>query len=158
MPTYVNNTLRKDLEEISKDLLGTVNAAAEKFKGISEKEWSTPTSEGAWCKKEILGHLLVSASNNHIRFVRIQLVTNDFTGLSYEQDFFVSSQKYKDRSASELIELWVSFNRHLAHVIKHIDPSKLNVICKIGNSEPVPFLFVIEDYLGHLKHHLKQTI
>jgi hypothetical protein len=113
MPTYVNNDLRKDLEEISKDLLNTVNSAAEKFKGISEKEWSTPTSEGAWCKKEILGHLIDSAANNHIRFVRIQLATYEFKGLSYEQDFFVSSQKYKNRSAAALIELWVSFNRHL---------------------------------------------
>src|ERR1700722_9749793 len=158
MPTYVNKDLRKDLEEISKDLLVTVNDAADKFKGISEQEGSTPTSEGGWCKKEILGHLLDSASNNHIRFVRIQLAANEFKGLSYEHDFFVSSQKYKKRSAIELIELWVSFNRHLAHVINHIDPSKLNVICKIGDSEPVPFLFVIEDYLGHLKHHLKQIL
>jgi|SRR6185312_276509 len=158
MPLYVNGDLRKDVKEISTDLLKTIDQAAKKFAFISEEQWSKQPSPESWSKKEILGHLIDSAANNHIRFVRAQLAETEFTGLSYEQTFFVSSQQYQQRSSTEIIELWQAYNRHLAHVISHIDTSKLNVICKIGQSEPATLLFIVEDYLAHLKHHLEQIV
>ena len=158
MPVYVNQPLRKDLNLVSNALLSAINEAKEKFKALSESDWSFKKSPANWSKKEVLGHLLDSAANNHIRFVRAQLMEKEFVGLGYEQDFFVKLNHYQERSAGELIELWAVYNRHIAHVIKHVDASKLDIICKIGDSEPVTLLFVIEDYIEHIKHHLKQII
>ena len=46
-----------------------------------------------WSKKEFLGHLIDSATNNHQRFVRAQATPRlDFPG--YEQEFWVSTQAY----------------------------------------------------------------
>jgi hypothetical protein len=158
MPTYVSHGLRNDVTQISIELLKIIDEAFEKFKLIPEKEWSARPSPEQWSKKEVIGHLIDSAANNHIRFVRAQLAQNEFVGLSYEQSFFVSAQQYQQRGHTELIELWLAYNRHLAHVIRHIDSTKFNVLCKIGQNEPVTLLFVVEDYIGHIKHHLKQII
>ena len=44
-----------------------------------------------WAKKEILGHLLDSASNNHQRFVRATLQgTSPFTFPGYDQNALVA--------------------------------------------------------------------
>lgn len=150
--------MENNLNTIAEQLLKDITKASEQFKSISEKEWSNKPAPGKWSKKEILGHLIDSAANNHLRFVRAQLAEGEFVSFSYEQDFFVKSQHYQERPAADLIQLWSSYNRHLSHVIKHIDASKLNISCKIGQYEPVTFSFIISDYVRHLEHHLSQII
>jgi hypothetical protein len=150
--------MENKLNKIAEQLLKDITNASEQFKGISEKEWSYKPAPGKWSKKEILGHLIDSAANNHLRFVRAQLAEKEFISHSYEQDFFVASQHYQQRSTAELIQLWLAYNHHLSHVIKHIDTSKLNITCKIGTNEPVTLSFIINDYVTHLEHHLSQIL
>lgn len=145
------------LEETSDKLLQIINDAKERFKSISAEEWNTKPAPEKWSKKEILGHLIDSAANNHLRFVRAQLADDIYTGIAYEQDFFVSSQHYATAEVEEVIELWYAYNRHLAFIIKYIDPTKLDVLCHIGDYPPVLFSFIITDYINHLLHHLKKV-
>src|SRR5207302_10752544 len=77
-----------------------------------------------WSKKEILGHLIDSAGNNHQRFVRAQLVPHlDFP--EYDQDRWVAAQSYATQSWTELIDLWAALNRHILHVLKAMPESAL---------------------------------
>ncbi len=55
-----------------------------------------------------------------------------------------------------LVDLWASYNRYLAHVIGHLPAGKLDVVCRIGSNAPVSLRFLVEDYVGHLMHHLDQ--
>ena len=142
------------LQETSDKLLHTINDAKAKFANITWQQWDEKPSATVWSKKEILGHLIDSAANNHLRFVRAQQVDDTFKSHGYEQNFFVSSQHYQDTPASELIDLWYAYNRQLANVIKHIDSTKLSVTCFIGEHEPMTFSFVITDYVTHMIHHL----
>ena len=159
MSHYVSaEGLSKDLNQISLSLLNTVNEAGKSFSKLNERDWSAIVSTEKWSKKEILGHLIDSAANNHIRFIKAQLAKEEFVGVGYEQNFFVASQHYQDRNAADLIQLWTIYNLHIAHVIRHVDSSKLDIKCKIGDYEPVTLLFLIEDYIGHIKHHLKQIL
>ena len=109
---------------------------------------------GKWSRKEILGHLIDSAANNHQRFVRLQhekvLVLP-----SYQQEEWVRTQNYAARGWRDLVELWLAYNRHLAHVIRHADASTAGHIWK-GPAGDVDLQFLIEDYLRHLRHHLEQ--
>jgi hypothetical protein len=146
------------LQETSERLRMLINGAKERFASIDEATWNAQRSPGKWSKKEILGHLVDSAANNHLRFVKAQLADDIFTGTIYEQDLFVSSQRYRDENIEELIELWYAYNRHLVHVIKHIDPEKLNIVCRIGHYPDVTFSFLITDYVTHLEHHLEQLL
>ena len=109
----------------------------------------------AWSIKEILGHLVDSAANNHQRFVRAQ-EADRFAAPGYAQEHWVTSQGYQDRPWAELVELWRLYNRHLAHVMRRIPMEKRAVACVIGSDDPVTLEFLVDDYLVHLKHHLEQ--
>jgi hypothetical protein len=108
-----------------------------------------------WSKKEILGHLIDSAANNHQRFVRAQL-SKELSFPGYEQESWIRVQHYQTASWKDLISLWENYNRHIAHVISTMPADVLNNICIVGNGEPVTLLFLVEDYVRHMEHHLKQ--
>lgn len=124
---------------------------------ISESESSTRPAPDKWSKKEILGHLVDSASNNHQRFVRAQL-SSEIRLPEYEQDHWVRAQSYQTESWEDILELWKSFNLHLLHVAARIPVDKTNSLCFIGESEPVTLEFLFSGYVHHLKHHLQQIL
>ena len=141
--------------DVAGELLSVVEAASEWLRRMSDPEASLRSSPGNWSKKEILGHLLDSAVNNHHRFVRAQQV-QELTFPAYEQDHWVNAQGYGTRPWEELIDLWRLYNRHLAHVISVIPEEQLAVVCVIGTNEPVSLGYLVEDYLLHLRHHLQE--
>jgi hypothetical protein len=113
-----------------------------------------PAADG-WSAKEVLGHLIDSAANNHQRFVRAQQ-TDALTMPGYEQNHWVTSQGYQDADWAHLVTLWTHLNLHLADVITRIPPSKYSVPCVIGDDQPVTLEFIVVDYLRHLNHHVAQ--
>ena len=54
--------------------------------------------------------------------------------------------------------LWYHFNRHLAHVIAHINPAALDHSCDMGYATPATLRFFVEDYLRHVRHHIEQIL
>lgn len=124
---------------------------------ITEVESANVHAPGKWSKKQILGHLIDSAANNHQRFVRAQLSTPlSFPG--YAQNDWVAAQQYQSESWSALVRLWTSYNTHLLHVISNIPEEKWKHQCKIGEGEPVTLAFLAEDYVRHAEHHLAQIL
>jgi len=82
-------------DEFLTDFRETVLSATARLKDITEEQSRSGTSEDNWKPIEILGHLVDSAANNHQRFVRGQF-TDDLVFPGYEQERWVSSQKYRD--------------------------------------------------------------
>jgi hypothetical protein len=127
---------------------------------------STPRAPGKWSPKQVIGHLIDSASNNHGRFVRAQLSEHmRFEG--YAQDDWVGVQQYSGADWHELIDLWEALNLHLAHVMDHMpedvrmrersDHNLHEVAFRtLPQVEPVTLDWFMEDYVAHLKHHLRQ--
>jgi hypothetical protein len=110
-----------------------------------------------WSKKEILGHLIDSAANNHQRIVRaVNKVAVQFP--TYDQDEWVQIQRYNEAPWSSLVALWSAYNNHLSHVIEYIPADAESSPCNIGKENPVPLDFVIKDYLRHLRHHLNDIL
>ena len=89
-----------------------------------------PAAE-TWSPKEVLGHLIDSAANNHQRFVRAQ-ETDALRLPGYEQNHWVRSQGYNDAEWTHLVALWTHFNLHLADVIARIPADRYSVPCTIG--------------------------
>jgi hypothetical protein len=144
-------------EHIARDLIVAVESALPKLRALDEERAGAPRGPGKWSPKQVIGHLLDSAFNNHQRFVRAQLGPSlVFPG--YAQDEWVAASAYPERSWADLISLWSEVNRHLAHVIAHIEPSALGRPCTIGQGAPVTLRFVAEDYVRHLHHHLAQIL
>lgn len=150
------------------DFLETVDTSAARLRALSGAEAAVRPAPGKWSRKEIIGHLIDSATNNHGRFVRAQL-QDDLVFEGYEQAEWVDVQRYQAREWAELVLLWQSLNHHLAHVM---ETTETNALTKprarhnldrlawqpVSATEPTTLEYFMRDYLGHLKHHLRQAL
>ena len=143
------------MKELSERLLGVVGAAEPRLRGFGEAESAKPVLKGGWSRKQVVGHLIDSASNNHQRFVRAALQPSlEFPG--YDQDGNVRVQAVQQAEWAQMVTLWAAYNRYLAHVLANFPADKLETRCRIGAGEPVTIAFIANDYVSHLLHHLKQ--
>jgi hypothetical protein len=142
--------------ESADELVRVVDSTAVRLVDVSSSAAAAKPAPGKWSVKEIIGHLIDSAANNHQRFVRAQY-GDVLVAPGYAQDFWVQVQGYAEAPWPEIVEFWRLFNRHLARVMRRVPPEMLEVECRIGPYDPVPLGFVIEDYVAHLKHHLEQV-
>lgn len=139
------------------DFANTIRTASELLIQITEAESAQLPAPGKWSKKQILGHLIDSAANNHQRFVQVQL-TDGLSLPNYAQNDWVEVQHYQSAAWSDLLALWKSYNQHLLHVMAQIPAEKLGHTVRVGESEPVTLGFLVEDYVQHLQHHLRQIL
>lgn len=79
--------------------------------------------------RQILGHLIDSASNNTHRVVHMQYRESPVEYPNYashgNNDRWIAIQDYQTEDWHQIIMLWKYANLHLAHVITRIDPEKL---------------------------------
>lgn len=145
------------MQTVIEDLRRAVDEADAQFARYTEADTSAPLAADKWTRKQLLGHLIDSAANNHQRFIRAQLDgPHAFPG--YEQESWVERNGYTDAAWSELVTLWRAYNLHLLRVLARIAPDQLEVICTVGDSAPMTLGFIVEDYVRHLRHHLQQII
>jgi len=143
------------MKELGQRLLRVVDKTEPTLRAINEQESTESVMSSGWSRKQVLGHLIDSASNNHQRFVRAALQESlEFP--AYDTPGNVEVQAVQDTDWPLLVSLWAAYNRYLAHVIAHLPPSKLETICRIGSGDPVTLEFLATDYLTHLVHHLGQ--
>ena len=148
------------------DLDASVRATANRLRRVPDEEAARRPAPGKWSAKEIVGHLIDSASNNHQRFVRAQF-QDDLIFTGYAQDNWVSSQGYQSAPWSELLDLWLAFNLHIARVMRAVPATirlrkharhNLDQLTwqKLPAGEPATLDDFMNDYVGHLHHHLRQ--
>jgi len=142
---------------IASDLGRTVAQAKPLLLKFDNADTSLRPSENKWAKKEILGHLLDSASNNHQRFVRASL-QGSLTFPGYEQNALVELERFADVDWNFLVDFWAAYNRFLAHVINTLPAEAASVTCNIGDNKPATLEWIASDYVAHLKHHLNQIL
>jgi len=124
---------------------------------LSEEAASRTVAPGGWSRKEILGHLIDSASNNHQRFVRAQL-ERELTWPGYDQPGCVRVQKYQEYSWPHLAQFWSAYNLFLAHVLDSVPAPDASVLCRIGDDAPMTLEELARDYIRHMEHHLEQIV
>ncbi len=148
------------------DLRAAVDEAEARLLAIDEDASGRRPAPDAWSPREVIGHLVDSASNNHRRFVMGQ-VQDDLQFPGYDQNVWVSVQRYRDAPWANLVALWASFNRHLAFIIESapdavlLRPRAAHNLPEIGwhppeGSEPATLAHIVRDYIAHLRHHLAQ--
>jgi hypothetical protein len=144
----------------------TLDSAAKRLSSISEEQSQVPRGKGQWSPKEIIGHLIDSAANNHSRFVRAQF-TSELVFPEYDGDKWVASQRYVDEPWDQLVSLWKLYNLHIAHLMAAVpEPTRelprakhnLDQIAfkTVRTDQPVTLDYFMRDYVDHLRHHLQQ--
>jgi len=138
------------------DLHAAIGEGLQLFQQVDETRTTRRPGPGRWCAREVLGHLIDSACNNHRRFVVGQSAeTMRFDG--YLQDEWVARQRYDLVPWRDLVALWSAYNRHLAHVIGSTpDDAAARTALAPNGSGPVSIAFLMEDYVVHVRHHLAQ--
>ena len=111
-------------------------------------------SDDKWTLKEMVGHLIDSASNNHQRFIRLQ-IEKEIKFPEYDHEQWKDLSKIYEFEFIELINLWKSYNHFLLHLIKNIDAKDYNNKWIIEDKE-ITLKFIIEDYFGqHMDWHIE---
>lgn len=154
------------MKDFLEDFRRTIEKSAERLLSLSSAASETAPAPGKWSPREVIGHLIDSASNNHQRFVRAQF-TDDLEFHGYEQAEWVGIQGYNAEPWERLVQLWRLYNLHLLHLISNISTESLTKQRRKHNlyeiawqpvpvEQPVTLEYFIRDYLEHLKHHLRQ--
>ena len=110
--------------------------------------------------KQILGHMVDSASNNTHRIIHLQyqpspLQFPDYANLG-NNDRWIAIQDYQSENWHDLVKLWRYANLHLIHVINHLDNSKLDNEWTTALNWRVTLRDMVLDYLPHFKLHLTE--
>jgi hypothetical protein len=123
---------------------------------LEERLFNEKISPNKWSKKEILGHLIDSATNNHHRFVKGQYEI--LPKISYDQNKWNELNFYQLTEKNQLIDFWTLYNKHLLIIFKNIKSENLKNEINTGGIENCTIEFLINDYIEHLEHHLNQII
>ena len=104
-----------------------------------------------WTLKEMVGHLVDSASNNHQRFIRLQLAENlIFPG--YQAEEWRSVGKVQGLEYRFLVNLWMDYNSLILHVVSQIPADCLEHRWESPEG-PVGLADLVIDYYAHLQRH-----
>lgn len=125
---------------------------------LPEEAASTKPHPAKWSKKEILGHLLDSAVNNHTRLIRIQIAAQPLVIEPYAQDDWVRLHQYRQWSLEELVGCWKSHQYQIIRLMEVASSESLARLCDIGEGELKTMQWLYLDYVDHLEHHLHQLV
>jgi len=132
-------------------ILDTIPA---KLRAFSEEEFSSIPAPGKWSKKQIIGHLIDSATNNHHRFVRAQF--DDKPTILYDQESWNEYSYYQSMSQEHVISFWEMYNRHIVELTQRIPAALLSRKCIMSDGKGYSIAWLFEDYVRHMEHHLRQ--
>ena len=136
---------------------------------LSEEQVNVRRNSQNRTVKMLVGHLIDSASNNHQRMVRLQyaprcghsmpntemgmLVFPDYT---QDKDLWIQLQDYQHEDWQQLVTLLNLYNRHICHVIRSVDETKLNNFWIDYEGCRVTLDAMIRGYVNHLNLHFGQ--
>ena len=150
--------MTEDLKKVIDRLQQHINLAPSEFLKYPEGELRRKPAPNKWSKKELLGHLIDSAANNHHRFIKIQFMPQPFFVEGYAQNDWVRIQNYNEKDSERLVNLWKVYNEHIFYIMQNTPEKNLNIKINAEDAfENADTLFLLmKDYVDHMDHHLKQ--
>jgi hypothetical protein len=110
--------------------------------------------------KQIVRHMVDSASNNTHRIVHLQYQQSPLIFPCYathgNNDKWIAIQNYQDEDWTDLIQLWKYTHRHIVHVIANINADKLDNVWISGENEEISLGAMVVDFPRHFRLHLDE--
>ena len=150
--------MTEEFKKVIDRLQKHINSVPAEFLKYPEVELRRKPAPNKWSKKELLGHLIDSAANNHHRFVKIQFLPSPFFVEGYAQNDWVRIQNYNEKATEQLVNLWKVYNEHILSIMQNTPEENLKI--KINAEDPFEnadtLFLLMKDYVDHMDHHLKQ--
>jgi len=150
--------MTEELQKVIDRLEQHINLAPSEFLKYPEGELRRKPAPNKWSKKELLGHLIDSAANNHHRFIKAQFLPSPFFVEGYAQNDWVRIQNYNEKDTQQLVELWKVYNEHILFIMQNTPDKNLEI--KLNAEDPFEkaetLFFLMIDYVDHMDHHLKE--
>ena len=143
--------------DLSRRLAQTIEWELPNLRALTDEKAGPPRAEGKWSAKEELGHLIDSAANNHVRFVK-GAIEPEYRGPGYAQEEWVRVHGYGSMAWGTIVDFWFAYNTFLTALVERIPKQKLGTQCSVGADGPVTLEFLIDDYILHMQHHIDQLL
>lgn len=150
----------KEFDTITSELEKLINTWHPKLQGLEAAVICNRRNRQNRTIKQIVGHMIDSASNNihrviHLQYQPLPLAFPDYANLG-ANDRWIALQNYQNEEWNVLIALWLNLNLHFIHVIKNIDPATLKNIWISALKEEITLQNMVVDYPRHFKLHLAE--
>ena len=150
----------QEFQPVVQEIERLVNVWEPKLQGLSNEIISTRTNKQNRSIKQILGHMIDSATNNTHRIVHLQNLQSPLVFPNYasngNNDRWIAIQNYQDEDWITLVQLWKYSNIHLMHVVKNIQSDKLNNEWIASENKNISLREMVIDYLRHFELHLSE--
>lgn len=150
----------KETADISREIISLVNEWEPKLAMLSEEVISKRRNIQNRTIKQILGHLIDSASNNTHRVIHLQYQQSPFAFPNYaslgNNDRWIALQNYQKEEWTTLVQLWKYSFLHYCHVIENVNDDKLVNEWIAGPDRRITLKELIIDFPKHLKLHLTE--
>jgi hypothetical protein len=112
-------------------------------------------SPGAWCVKQILGHLADAELIAAVRFRRI-LAEDNPPLFSYPQEAWAERLGYKERKLSDLMQMFRNLRAGNHELLKRQPPEAFERAGTHNVDGPRTLLALVKDYSEHTQKHARQ--
>ncbi|MBK8350841.1 MAG: DinB family protein [Saprospirales bacterium] len=128
------------------------------LKETNDENFSKKPALNKWSKQEELGHLIDSAQNNIQRFIRVQHEEN--VHIRYHPDNWVAMNNYQNIEKNDVVELWYLLNKQIIAILEKMPSDKQEALMSfdVNPANKNTTLFIAEDYVQHLTHHLENIV
>ena len=147
-------------ENLQNELLPAINEWEEVFLNLKSDQITIPKNNQDRTIKQIVGHMVDSASNNTHRVIHLQYGKLPLHFPNYatygNNDRWINIQNYQDEDWKNLVQLWKYTHLHFLHVVKNIDPKHLKNQWQADNGLFVTLEEMVLDFPRHFQLHLSE--
>lgn len=146
-----------ELAQSIRSLEDLLHGAAEHLNAYSESYGDRMTRRRPWTRKEALGHLIDWAMA-YQQWLIYALTESKLAAPRYPDEAAVAIQGYAEFSWTDTVNLWMSLNRLLVHVLLGVPEDKASVPCRIGIADPIPLTALVARYVERSQDVVGQIV
>ncbi len=147
-------------ESVCDELLSLLKIWEPKLLAVSENALVHRTNSQNRTIKQIVGHMIDSASNNthriiHLQYDKIPSQFPDYANFG-NNDKWIAIQNFQKEDWHVMVQLWKYCHTHIVHVIKNVDPLKLENEWISALGQKITLEAMIIDFPRHFQLHIKE--
>lgn len=147
-------------KSIYKELLPQIIEWEQKLNSLSEEQISNPRNSQNRNIRQIVGHMVDSASNNTHRVVHLQYRELPLRFPNYatygNNDRWIAIQNYEKEEWKNLVQLWKFSHLHYLHVIQQTNLNALNNEWLADVNRKITLKEMVVDFPRHFNLHISE--